>query len=156
MNRGYSSYGEVRLGHFFTLGNWPHMLDNGPHLFPWDVLSLRTFCPLGRFVPGMFCPLWRFVPGTFCPWNVLSLGRFVLGHFVLGRFVLGSFVCASKISRNWINYVPQPTNSSDDLCLFFCIYPSFMLPPFCLETYNVMHAWELYFYGEDRKTCKLS
>ena len=37
MDRGYSFYGEVRLGHSFILaillrlGNWPHMLDNGPH-----------------------------------------------------------------------------------------------------------------------------
>ena len=42
------------------------MLENGPHLSPWDVLSLGTFCPLGRFVL----------------WDVLSLGRFVLGRFV--------------------------------------------------------------------------
>ena len=88
------------------------MLDNGPHLSTWDVLTLGTFCPLGRFVPwdvlslGTFCPLGRFVPGTFCPWDVLSLGRFApgtfcpwdvlsLGRFVLGCFVLGRFVCAS-------------------------------------------------------------
>ena len=56
------------------------MLDNGPHLSLWDVLSLGTFCPLGRFVP----------------WDVLSLGPYVLGRFVLGRFVLGCFVCASQ------------------------------------------------------------
>ena len=44
--------------------------------FPWDVLSLGTFCPLGRFVLG-----------TFCPWDVLSLGPYVWGRFVLGRLV---------------------------------------------------------------------
>ena len=48
------------------------MLDKEPHFSPWDVLSLGTFCPLGRFVRGTFCPLGRFVRGTFCP-----LGRFV-------------------------------------------------------------------------------
>ena len=43
------------------LGNWPHILDNGPHL-----------SPLGRFV------LWDVLSlGTFCRWDVLSLGRFV-------------------------------------------------------------------------------
>ena len=66
------------------------MLDNGPHLSPWDVLSLGTFCPwdvlsLGRFVPWDVLSLGRFVP-----WNVLSLGRLVLGRFVLGRFVCAS------------------------------------------------------------------
>ena len=48
------------------LGNWPRMLDNGPHLSPRDILSLGTFWPLVRFV----------------------LGRFVWGRFVWGRFVL--------------------------------------------------------------------
>ena len=47
MDRGYSYYGEVRSflypGHF-RLGNRPHMLDNRPHLSPWDVLSLVKFC----------------------------------------------------------------------------------------------------------------
>ena len=72
MDRGYSYYEEVRLGHSFLcpghirLGNWPRMLDNGPHLSPRDILSLGTFWPLVRFV----------------------LGRFVWGHFVWGRFVL--------------------------------------------------------------------
>ena len=57
----------------------------------WDVLSLGTFCLLGRFVPwdvkslghfvpwdvlslGTFCPLGSFVFGTFFTWDVLSLG----------------------------------------------------------------------------------
>ena len=74
MDRGYSYSGQVRLGHSFSLAilvNWPHMFDNGPHLSPRVILSLGTFCPLGRFVsgtfvPGTFCPLGRFVPGTFC------------------------------------------------------------------------------------------
>ena len=97
------------------LGNGSPMLYNGPHLSPWDFLSLGTFCPLGRFVPwdvlplGTFCPLGcfvslgHFVPGTLCPWDVMSLGTFCpLGHFVpgtfcpwdvssLGRFVPGTF-----------------------------------------------------------------
>ena len=64
-----SIYGEVRLGHSFFLGpiglgNWPHFLDNGPLLSPWDVSSIGTFCSLRR------------------PWDVLSLGRYVLGRFV--------------------------------------------------------------------------
>ena len=62
------------------------MLYNGPHLSSWDVLSLGTFFPLGRFV------LWDVLSlGTFCPWDVLSLGPYVLGRFVLGRFVCASF-----------------------------------------------------------------
>ena len=91
-------------GHI-RLGNWPHMLDNGPHLSPWDVLSLGMFCPLGRFFtwdvlfPGTFCLLGRFVPwdilshGTFCtlgrfvPWDVLSLETFFPWD-VLSRDVL--------------------------------------------------------------------
>ena len=40
--------------------------------FHWDVLSLGTFCPLGRFVSWDILSL-----GTFCPWDILSLGRFV-------------------------------------------------------------------------------
>ena len=49
------------------------MLENGPHLSPWDVLSLGTFCPLGRFVPGTF------FLGTFCmSWN--RRGRGVSGE----------------------------------------------------------------------------
>ena len=83
MDRGYSYYGEVRLGHSFFLGpiglgNWPHMLYNGPHLSPWDVLSHGTLCPLRRFVLGSFRP-WNNVP-----WDVLSLGMLVPGTFCLG------------------------------------------------------------------------
>ena len=68
------------------------MLDDGPHLSPWDVLCLRTFCAMGRFVSGPFCPLGRFVRrevlslGTFCP-----QGRFVFGTFCLGTICLGTF-----------------------------------------------------------------
>ena len=123
MDRGYSYYGEVRLGHSFFLGpiglgNWPHMLYNGPHLSPWDVLSHGTLCPLRRFVLGSFrpwnvlslgtlCPLRRFVLGSFRPWNnvpwdVLSLGMLVPGTFCpwnnvpwdvlsLGMLVSGTF-----------------------------------------------------------------
>ena len=69
------------------------MLENGPNLSPWDVLSLGTLCPLGPFVSGTFC-LWDVLSlGTFCPWDVLSWKVWSLGRFVLGRFV-----CASKIS----------------------------------------------------------
>ena len=56
MDRGYSYYGEVRLGHSFIPAILDYILDNGPHLSPW------TFCPLGRLVP----------------WDVLSLGTFCL------------------------------------------------------------------------------
>ena len=97
---GLFLYGEVRLKSFLypghiRLGNWPQMLDNGPYLSAWNVLSLGTFClwtfclwdvlSLGRcFVPGTFCPLWRFVPfdvlslltlsplWRFVPWDILS------------------------------------------------------------------------------------
>ena len=51
MDRGYSYYGEVRLGHSFIPAILDYILDNGPHLSPWAVLSLRTSCPLGCFVP---------------------------------------------------------------------------------------------------------
>ena len=60
------------------LGNWPQMLDNGPHLSSWDVLSL------GCLFPGMFCPQGRFLRGTFC-----------LGTFCLGTFCM----CISKTTR---------------------------------------------------------
>ena len=113
MVRGYSYYGEVRLGHSFflgpiELGNWPHMLYNGPHLSPWDVLSHGTLCPLRRFVLGSFRPwnnvpwdvfsLGMLVPGTFCPWNnvpwdVLSLGMLVPGTFCLGTFCATFCMC---------------------------------------------------------------
>ena len=74
---------EVRLGHYFFLGpiglvNWPHILDNGPYLSPWDVKSLGTFCPLGRFVLG------RFVCASF----LLDLAKAqcpILGIFLLPR-----------------------------------------------------------------------
>ena len=71
------------------IGNW------SVFFFPWDVLSLGTFCPLGHFVSWDVLSL-----GTFCPWDILSLGRFVLGTlclrtFCLGTFCpLGRFVCA--------------------------------------------------------------
>ena len=76
---GYRSF--LYPGHI-RLGNRPHMLDYGPHLSPWDVLSLGRFVPwkvlsLGTFCPWdvltlrTFCPLVRFVP-----WDVLSLGMF--------------------------------------------------------------------------------
>ena len=84
------------------LSNWPNILKNGPYLSLWDVLSLGTFCPLGRFVPGTFCPQDALSLGTFCPsgrfvlWDICPLGRFVLwdvlsyGTFCpMGRFVLG-------------------------------------------------------------------
>ena len=80
------------------------------HFVPWDLLSLETFCPLGRFVPGTFCPLGpfvpgdilsfgHFVPGTFCP-----LGR--LGPYVLGRFIPGDVLSWDVLSvhRIWTTY----------------------------------------------------
>jgi hypothetical protein len=46
-----------------------------------DVLSLRTLCPYGRFVSRMLCLrlfcLWTFCLRMFCPY-----GRFVSGRFV--------------------------------------------------------------------------
>ena len=52
---------------------------------PWDILSLGPYV-LGRFVPGTLC-LGTLCLGTFCLWDlmsqdVLSLGPYVLGHFV--------------------------------------------------------------------------
>ena len=73
-------------GHI-RLGNRPHMLDNGPLLTSWNVLSLGTLCPLGRFVRGMFVP-----------WFVLSVGCFVLERFVLGHFVCASIQIFSILS----------------------------------------------------------
>ena len=84
------------------------MLDNEPHL------TLGTFCPLRRLVPGWeFLSLGKLNPlGRFVPWHFLSLGRFVWGRFILGRFVSGSFVCAphkelsnSEICQNFSNGV---------------------------------------------------
>ena len=59
MDRGYTYYGEGRLGHSFIsiLLDWligHTMLDKWPHLSPWDLLSLGTFCPLLRCVFGLF------------------------------------------------------------------------------------------------------
>ena len=89
---------------FATCGYTYFRLVIGPHLSPLDVLSLGTFCPLGRFVfwdvlsLGTFCPLGCFVLGTLCPWDVLSLGTFCPWDVLsLGRFVLGRFVCASSL-----------------------------------------------------------
>ena len=49
-------------------------LDLGPWRFcPWDVVSLKTFCPLGRSVP----------------WDALTMRRFVLERFFLRTFCLG-------------------------------------------------------------------
>jgi hypothetical protein len=65
-----------------------------------DVLSLRRFCPHGRFVPKdvlslrMFCPYGRFVPRTLCL-RPFCLRRFCLRMFCpYGRFVSGRFVWA--------------------------------------------------------------
>jgi hypothetical protein len=68
-----------------------------------DVLSLRTFCPAGRFIPpdvlshGTFCPSGHFVPRTLCLSDLMSpavMSPDVLspdvcpsGHFVSRRFV---------------------------------------------------------------------
>jgi hypothetical protein len=64
-----------------------------------DVLSPRTFCPHGCFVPTDVLSDGRFVPtdvlsdGRFVAMDILSPrmfcphGRFVHGHFVSGHFV---------------------------------------------------------------------
>ena len=72
------------------------MLENGPNLSPWDVLSLGTLCPLGPFVSGTFC-LWDVLSlGTCCPWDVLSWKVWSLGCLSLGRFVPGTFCMCIK------------------------------------------------------------
>ena len=81
MDRVILIYEEVRLGHSFFLGpiglgNWPHMLDNGPHLASWDVLSLELF------VPGTFC-LCTFCLGTFCMCIAKNTHVLVLYLFLL-------------------------------------------------------------------------
>ena len=150
MDRGYSFYGEVRLGHSFILaillrlGNWPHMLDNGPHQSPQDVLSLGTFClwdvlSVGRFVLGMFCLLGRSVPwdvlslGLFVPWDVWSLGTFCLGTFCMciifgSSIIIWSHSDPAKIfttDRIWIRsfwiikaifLVEQPIRIKIEIC----------------------------------------
>ena len=89
MNLILSPWDVLSLGTFCPLGRF----------VPWDILSLGTFGPLGsfvlwdilslgRYVPGTLCPLGRFIPGTFCPSDVLSLGRFVPGTFCLGTFCI--------------------------------------------------------------------
>ncbi len=53
-----------------------------------DVLSLRTFCPAGRFVSTDVLSLQTFcLYGGFVPTDVLSHGRYVSGCFVSGCFV---------------------------------------------------------------------
>ncbi len=53
-----------------------------------DVLSLRTFCPAGRFVFTDVLSLRTFcLYGRFVPTDVLSHGCYVSGHFVSGCFV---------------------------------------------------------------------
>ena len=72
----------------------------------WEILSLGTFCPLGRFILGTFCPLGRFVSWDvlslwmFCPYDLMSEDVLSWDVWPLGRFVLGRFVCApSKICQ---------------------------------------------------------
>ena len=38
----------------------------------YDVLSLGTFCHLGRFVRGTFCPWDVLSHGMFSPWDLMS------------------------------------------------------------------------------------
>ena len=94
------------------------MLDNGPHLSPWDVLSLGMFCPWDVLSNGTFCPMVCFVPGTFCP-----MGRFVPWYVLsLGRLVLGRFVCASFLAVVDIVYLKVhafPCLSNPKIVLFF-------------------------------------
>jgi hypothetical protein len=76
-----------------------------------DVLSLRTFCPAGRFVSTDVLSLRTFcLYGGFVPTDVLSHGRYVSGCFVSGRFVSGRFVPTDVLSPDVLSghqYFPQ-------------------------------------------------
>ena len=75
----------------------------------YNVLSLGTFCHLGRFVRGTFCP-WdvlfhgTLVRGTLClrtfsPWIVLSRGTFCpVGHFVPWNVLSRGTFCLCTIT----------------------------------------------------------
>jgi hypothetical protein len=77
-----------------------------------DVLSLRTFCPAGRFVPTDFSSLRTFCPyGCFVPW-MLGLRVFCLRMFCLWMFCpYGCFV-----SRR---FVWAPLSGSKGVSLWF-------------------------------------
>ena len=67
---------------------------------PWDVLSFGTFCPLGRFVPGMFCP-WDLMSWDVLSWDVLSWDVLSLGTFSLGTFCLCTEEKAKVVATVW-------------------------------------------------------
>ena len=74
----------------------------------FDVLSLGTFSPLGRFVLrdvlslGTLCTWDVMSLGRFVPWDVLSLGRLVLGRFI--RIILLSQLCTYLHVLNSVMY----------------------------------------------------
>jgi hypothetical protein len=58
---------------------------------PKDVLSLRTFCPCGRFVLTDVLSHERFAPWTFCPTELFCLWMFCFQTFCLRTFCLQTF-----------------------------------------------------------------
>ncbi len=60
-----------------ALLNMPQTGVFSPDIFSLDILSSRTFCPHGRFVPTDVLSAGRFVAGRFVPTDVLSDGCFV-------------------------------------------------------------------------------
>ncbi len=83
-------------------------------------LSLRTFCPYGRFVPQVvlspevlslktFCPPGRFVPpDVFSPRRFVTPDIFSHGSFVTGRSVAGRFVWALASTPQLARVVAAP------------------------------------------------
>jgi hypothetical protein len=68
-----------------------------------DILSLRTFCPAGRFVSTDVLSLRIFcLYGCFVPTDVLSHGCYVSGRFLSGRFVSGCFVPTDVLSGRFV------------------------------------------------------
>ena len=130
------------------------MLDNGPHLSPWDVLSLGrfvsgtfclwdvlslgTFCPLGCFVLGTFCPLGRFVPGTFSPWDVLSLGRFVLGRFECASLWGQSAIFIRRGFKKWFSLVETKNVKVFAFFMVFFIRCQICIPSVCKVTTDAL------------------
>ena len=136
--RSFLSPGHIRLG------NGPPIFDNGPHLSPWDVLSLETFCLLGRFVPWDVLSL-----GTFCPWDVLSLGRFVLGRFVcassnvyivLYMYIAQCLSCCTVGSHTQYTILYLPCCMCTLYIAHFCSVSS---PRTHLGCSGANHSWEL-------------
>ena len=98
------------------------MLDNGPHLSPWDVLSL------GRFVSGTFCPCDALSIGTFCPWGCFVLGTFSpLDVLSVGHFVPGTFCPWDVLYVHQLSYVISSACNDENLCILYCSILSYIL-----------------------------